>query len=210
MVGKTVRQADFAPTEARSQLIRPFQWVQLGRLVSCSPRTKRSAAQHGIQDMEFKAEITHEEEQPELVGLRISAGLVAAVGCVFALYPICDAAMLCVLTIQRMTGQALTFRPESWRVMVAGLCVTAPLTYLIFRAASALRERRRWGAYTALLFGGLFLLISGSFVYDLYHPERAGPDEGFLILFVPFWFLIGLWWCVYLRLPHVRRQLRSA
>lgn len=159
--------------------------------------------------METNADITHQEEQPELVGLRVSAGLLAAVGCVFALYPLGFAAMLCVFFVQRMTGQALTFRPESWRLMVVGLCVTAPMTYLIFRAASALRNRSRWAAYIALLFGSLFLLISGSFVYDLYHPERAGPDEGFGILIVPFCFLIGLWWWVYLNLPHVRRQLKS-
>ena len=160
--------------------------------------------------MVSKADITHEEQQPELVGLRISAGLLVAVGCVIALYPVGFAAMLCVFSIQRMTGQALTFRPESWRLMVVGLCVTAPITYLIFRAASALRNSRRWAADIALLFGSLFLLLSGGFVYDLYHPERAGPDEGFGFFFIPFCFLIGLWWCVYLNLPHVRRQLKAA
>jgi hypothetical protein len=151
------------------------------------------------------------DDAPEKsVGLRISAGLLAGVGCVFALYPVVFAVMLIVLAVQLLTGRAPVFRPESWLLMLVGMCVTAPITYLIFHAASALRERRRWAAYLAMLFGVLFLLMSGEFVYDLYHPERASPDEGFGIFFIPFCFLIGLWWCIYLNLPHVRRQLRRA
>jgi len=151
-----------------------------------------------------------DEAPEESVGLRISAGLLAGVGCVFTLYPVGFAGMLVVLAVQVLTGRTPTFRPQSWLLMLVGLCVTAPITYLIFRAASALRERQRWAAYLAMLFGVVFLLLSGGFVYDLYHPERAGPDEGFGIFFIPFCFLIGLWWCVYLNLPHVRCQLRRA
>jgi len=146
----------------------------------------------------------------ELVGLRISAGLLAGVGCVFAIYPIGFAVLLVVLAFQLITGRASILRPQSWLLMLAGLCISTAVTYLIFRAASALRERQRWAAYLAMLFGFVFLLMSGEFIYDLYHPERASPDEGFGIFFMPFCFFIGLWWCVYLNLPRVRRQLRRA
>ncbi|MBB5344509.1 hypothetical protein [Tunturibacter empetritectus] len=160
--------------------------------------------------MEFRADNSPPEDEPELVGLRVSAGLLASVGCIFAIYPLGFALLLIVLAIQVLTGRASTLRPQSWPLMLIGMCVSAAITYLIFCAASALRKRQLWAAYLAMLFGVMFLLLSGGFVYDLYHPERAGPDEGFGIFFIPFCFLIGMWWCVYLNLPHVRRQLRRA
>ncbi len=160
--------------------------------------------------MEVRVEDIPKEDEPELFGLRISAGLLAGVGCVFAIYPIGFALLLIVLAIQLLTRQFSTLRSESWPLMLVGMCVSAGITYLIFYAASALRKKQRWAAYLAMLFGVLFLLLSGDFVYDLYHPERAGPDEGYGIFFIPFCFLIGLWWCVYLNLPHVRRHLRRA
>ena len=164
--------------------------------------------QEGCNTMGFRVDNAPEEGEPELVGLRISAGLLACVGCIFAIYPLGFAVMLIVLAFQLLTGRASIFRPQSWLLMLVGMCVSAAITYLIFCAASALRNKQRWAAYLAMLLGALFLLLSGDFVYDLYHPERAGPDEGFGIFFIPFCFLIGLWWCVYLNLPHVRRQLR--
>jgi hypothetical protein len=164
--------------------------------------------QEGCSTMAFRADHAPEEDEPELVGLRISAGLLAGVGCIFAIYPLGFAVLLIVLAIQVLTGQASIFRPQSWLLMLVGMCVSAAITYLLFYAASALGKRQLWAAYLAMLFGVMFLLLSGVFVYDLYHPERAGPDEGYGIFFIPFCFLIGLWWCVYLNLPHVRRQLK--
>jgi len=61
-----------------------------------------------------------------------------------------------------------------------------------------------------LTFGLLLLLFSGDFIYDLYHPEQLGPEGGFLILFLPFTLLLGIWWCVYLNLPYVRVRLASS
>jgi hypothetical protein len=53
-------------------------------------------------------------------------------------------------------------------------CMTA-LTWLSLKAAAALRDARRWGAYVAMAFGLLLLLFTASFIYDVYHPERQGP-----------------------------------
>ena len=61
-----------------------------------------------------------------------------------------------------------------------------------------------------LTFGLLLLLFSGDFIYDLCHPEQLGPEGGFLILFLPFTLLLGIWWYVYLNLPHVRVRLASS
>ena len=65
----------------------------------------------------------------------------------------------------------------------------------------------RWGAYVAMAFGLLLLLFTGVIVYDMYHPEKQSADEYFLILIVPFTTAVGLWWWVYLNLPHVRARL---
>jgi hypothetical protein len=64
--------------------------------------------------MEFRADNAPEEDEPELVGLRISAGLLAGVGCIFAIYPLGFAVLLIVLAIQVLTGRASIFRPQSW------------------------------------------------------------------------------------------------
>ena len=72
--------------------------------------------------------------------------------------------------------------------------IMSALTWLCIRAAKALYDARRWGAYVAMVFGLLLLLFTGSFVYDIYRPERQGPDEYFLILIVPFALVVALWW----------------
>jgi hypothetical protein len=54
-----------------------------------------------------------------------------------------------------------------------------------------LRDARRWGAYVAMAFGLLLLLFTASFIYDMYYPERQGPDDYFGILFVPFTLLVA-------------------
>lgn len=87
--------------------------------------------------------------------------------------------------------------------------ITSGLSWLCIRAARALRQARRWGAYVAMAFGLLLLVFTGSFIYDMHHPERQSTDEAFGIFVVPFMLVVGLWWCVYLNLPHVRVQLRS-
>ena len=158
--------------------------------------------------MRFLVDGTASEEKAGLVGLRISAGLLAGAGCVSAIFPIFFALLLIMFAVPLLTGGTPTLRSESWPQTLAGMCVTAAITYSIFRAASALRNEKRWAAYVALLIGLIFLLFSLCFVSDIYHPDRLGPDGGFLIFLLPFCFPTGLWWWVYLNLPHVRRRLR--
>jgi hypothetical protein len=103
--------------------------------------------------------------------------------------------------------------PENARFLVNSLiamAASAGLTYLCFRAAPPLLNAKRWGAYVAMGFGLLLLLFTAEFIYDLYHPDRQSPDEYFGIFVVPFFVAVGLWWCIYLNLPHVRSHLNNS
>ena len=85
--------------------------------------------------------------------------------------------------------------PSWFATLLLVVIIMTALTWLCLRAAAALRDARRWGAYVAMAFGLLLLLFTASFIYDIYHPERQGPDDYFGILFVPFTLIVGLWWC---------------
>jgi hypothetical protein len=150
-------------------------------------------------------------ERTDLLGLKVSAGLLVALGCLWGLYAMFFAALLAVTGVRAWKGHV--YSPSNLRWLGTSLLlvlIMAALTLLCIRAAKALRNARRWGAYVAISFGLMLLLFSGAFVYDMYHPERQGPDDYFGILFVPFTLLLGLWWCVYLNLPHVRARLASS
>ena len=146
--------------------------------------------------------------ESDLLGLRISAGLLACVGGVVALYPFLFAALLIVSAIGLLNGRGSTSIHSMW-LLLGALCASIAITYLLFRSSRALREGKRWAAYVAIAFGVVFLLLTSGFIYDLYHPEHASPDEGFGIFIVPALCVVGLWWCVYLNLPHVRRLLNA-
>ena len=60
----------------------------------------------------------------------------------------------------------------------------------------------------AMLLGLSYLGLGAGFFYDCFPPERQSPDEHFGILFVPVLMAVGLWWCVYLNLPHVRAPMK--
>jgi len=158
---------------------------------------------------ELKLPLLNDEPRSPL-GIRFSAGLLFAFGMLWGLYALLFAGLFCVFGY-RLWGNHVANR-QDWHWLVGSLiamAVSGGLTYLCFRAGAALREARRWAAYVAMGFGLLFLLISGDFVYDMFHPERQSADEYFLILVVPFFFAAGAWWCIYLNLPHVRAYFRQ-
>jgi hypothetical protein len=141
-------------------------------------------------------------------GLRISAILLAALGCVFALYVLLFGLLLGLSLIHRWQGHVPALdRRDSLLTLFMVVAVTAAFAYLCFRAAAALRNAQRWAAYVATGFGLLLLLLSADFFYDWFHPERQSPDEYFGIFIVPFCVALGLWWCIYLNLPRVRAYL---
>jgi hypothetical protein len=150
-------------------------------------------------------------EETPLLGLRISAGLLVALGCLWGFYAIFSAVILGLTGVRAWKGNV--YSPGNLRLFASLLLtviILTTLTWISFRAAAALRDGSRWGAYVAMAFGSLLLLFTGSFVYDIYHPERQGPDDYFGILIVPFTLVVGLWWCIYLNLPHVRAYLKRS
>ncbi len=162
--------------------------------------------------MRLNSRLAVQDKEPsDLPSLRFSAGLLVALGCLWALYALLFFSLLVIAGVRALQGRSHPASDARFLLTSTSVIVIASgLTWLCIRAAKALRDARRWGAYVAMGFGVLLLLFTGSFVYDMYHPERQSPDEAFGILIVPFMFAVGLWWCVYLNLPHVRTHLRSS
>jgi hypothetical protein len=157
---------------------------------------------------DYNASITQNDQQ-ELLGLRISAVLLVLLGCHFGLFVSFFVLVFVDTVIRDLQGHVpASEMTHSFAGLLIAIGISSALTYLCFRAARDLREAQRWAAFVAMGFGLLSLLFSGSFVYDMFHPERQSPDEEFGLLFIPFFLAIGLWWCVYLNLPHVRARLR--
>jgi hypothetical protein len=154
-------------------------------------------------------ELNANNDRTDLLGLRISAGLLAVLGCVFALYVLLFSLLLGAYVVRCLQGNLSSLANlSSILTLFIIIAVTAALTYLCFRAASALCNAERWASYVAMGFGLLFLLFSAVFFYDWFHPDRQSPDEGFGIFIVPFCITFGLWWCIYLNLPYVRVHLK--
>jgi hypothetical protein len=146
-------------------------------------------------------------EPTPLLGLRISGGLLVAFGCLWGFYGASFAIIQGVVSLRARKADILSPSGIRWfATPILSVIVMSAFTWLCMRAGKALYDERRW----ELTFGLLLLLFSGDFIYDLYHPEKLGPEGGFLILFLPFTLLLGIWWCVYLNLPHVRVRLASS
>jgi hypothetical protein len=160
--------------------------------------------------MHPNARFTYKKADETLLGLKVSAGLLAAFGCLLGFYGVVCGVVLGVTGIGSWRGHAYSSSNLRW--LAASILIvlfTASLTWLCIRGAKALYESRRWGAYVAMILGLLLLLVSGDFVYETYHLERQSPDDYFGIVFLPFSLLLGLWWLVYLNLPHVKVRLGS-
>jgi hypothetical protein len=142
------------------------------------------------------------EEQIAPIGVRISAGLLFFVGAT-AVLPF----IFCIY----LFGNCLAGR-DSHGATAATLVVAAlngAFIVLCIRGASAMHRGRRWGASVATAMGFCLLALSAPLTFDYFHPERQSADEYFLIMLVPLFVAVGLWWCVYLNLPHARAYLRS-
>ena len=99
-------------------------------------------------------------DENDLLGLRVSAGLLVALGCLWCLYAVFFAVILGVEGVRAWRGQLHNPSDAHWFLtsflLVILMCA---LTWLCIRAARALREARRWGAYVAMVFGLLLLLL---------------------------------------------------
>jgi hypothetical protein len=150
------------------------------------------------------------DRREELLGLRISAVLLVMLGGLFALYVPFFILVLGVAVVRHLHSHVSSSgSPSFFLGLLVGLCIASALSYLCFRAAAGLRDAQRWAAYVAVAFGLLLLLFSGDVIYDYLHPERQSPDEGFVMLAVPFLVAVGLWLCVYMSLPSVRARFEK-
>lgn len=70
-----------------------------------------------------------------------------------------------------------------------------------------LRRGRLRGQVTGFLTGSWLTWLSLDWTYLARHTNDAYGDAGEIVLVTPFMLAGGLWLCVYLVLPHVRRGL---
>jgi len=150
-------------------------------------------------------EVGEGENQETLVGVHVVAAFLAALGLLMAIYTLLFLWVVCLSVLRH--GRPPNPYSEISHFGYAAL-LTAALTYLTFKAAFALRSARRWAAYIAMAWAFVLLSLSAMWIFDLYHPHREAPDEYFGTVVFPPLIAVGLWWCVYLNLPRVRKYLR--
>jgi hypothetical protein len=141
-------------------------------------------------------------------GVRFSAGLLTALGFLLGFYAIFYVFCL-MFAIPRHYHTPITLGGK----LLASVAGTAILALICFQTAVAMRQARKWAAYAAIALGLLLLAFGGQILLDLFWPYRPGDVQGedmFGILAAVPCIVIGLWWCVYLTLPHVRRQFKAA
>jgi cytochrome c biogenesis protein CcdA len=150
-------------------------------------------------------------DQAKPIGVRLSAGFVIALACLFALYTVFYGVMFAAVLLRH--GHA---SDEQQRTLLAStvyaIAGTAVFSCLGFKAASALLRLRKWAAYVAMAEGLLLLVFGGRIIIDLFRPYQPGAVQGedlFGILVAIPCLMLGLWWCIYLNLPHVRRYFGS-
>jgi hypothetical protein len=149
-----------------------------------------------------------------LNGVRVSAVLLTVLGCIIGMYPPFYMIFLGVIVFKLSHSHFIG--PGQQHLLVTlplVIFATAALSYLCFRAASALRRAHRWGAYVAIAFGLFLLWFGGEAMLDLFRPYPPGAVHGedlFEFLIAVPCIALGMWWCVYLNLPHVRANLNNA
>jgi arginine exporter protein ArgO len=146
-----------------------------------------------------------------LSGLRFSAGLLIALGGFLALYVPFYLFVLCVLLFRPLRSHSIS--PDHHLAsLVLTIFGAAALSYLCFRSGSALKDAQRWATYVARGWG-LFLIYFGSrIMIDLFRPYQPGAVHGedlFEFLIAVPCIIVGVWWCVYLSLPYVRKAVHA-
>jgi cytochrome c biogenesis protein CcdA len=153
-----------------------------------------------------------ENGQAQPIGIRLSAGFLITLACLFAFYTVFYGLMCGVIAL-RHTHPSSGEWQRTLASTVYAIAGTAVLSCLGFKAASAILRLRKWAAYVAIAEGLLLLAFGGRIIIDLFRPYQQGAVQGedffgFLIA-IPC-LMLGLWWCIYLNLPHVRRYFQSS
>ena len=146
-----------------------------------------------------------------LGGVVVSSVLLTALGALLGAYVAFYFLMLCVILARRFQGHT---RPpnEHLTPLLLTILGAAVLGYLCFRAGSALKQGRRWAAYVAIGWGFLLVYFGSRVMIDLFRPYQPGAVQGedlFEFLVAVPCLLVGVWWCVYLNLPRVRKQIQT-
>jgi hypothetical protein len=140
-----------------------------------------------------------------------SSALLTALGALLGAYAPLYFVMLCVILARRF--QAHTRPPdEHLTSQLLTILGAAVLGYLCFRAGSALKQGRRWAAYVAIGWGFLLVYFGSRVMIDLFRPYQPGAVHGedfFVFLVAVPCLLVGVWWCVYLNLPRVRKLIQT-
>lgn len=147
-------------------------------------------------------------DRPNILGgVVFSAGLLTALGGLLAIYVPFYTFMLCVVFVRGSI-------PPGRHIgsLVVTILGAAALSYLCFRAGNALNHARRWAAYVAMAWGLLLAYFGGGIILDLFRPYQPGAVQGedlFEFLIAVPCIAVGVWWCVYLNLPHVRKRIQA-
>jgi hypothetical protein len=156
-----------------------------------------------------------ENGQAQPIGIRLSAGLLITLACLFAFCTVFYGLMFGVIVLRH----AHPCGGEWQRTLASSVYAvtgTAVLSCLGFKAASAILRLRKWAAYVAVAEGLLLLAFGGRIIIDLFRPYQPGAvpqafeENLFEFLIAIPCLMLGLWWCIYLNLPHVRRYFQSS
>jgi F0F1-type ATP synthase membrane subunit c/vacuolar-type H+-ATPase subunit K len=109
--------------------------------------------------MKDDAEILNSaSERTSLLGVRISAALLVALGCLWGLYALFCVVILGMAGVRAWESHSSTpDNPRWFATLLLVVIIMTAFTWLCLRAAAALHDGRRWGAYVAMAFGVLLL-----------------------------------------------------